>query len=1056
MYKFKKLCVIVLGIIFMVLIGNKECYANKLSDMINQFETSNTDHVGTFEQINGRNTIWDSNQNYFCIERDSGASSTTGTTNYWVTGFFKISKNGLDYHVWQTGSHSLHRISWEDIPNYEFSAGITKKIYYILSADDSKYGTYYEDYSNNKVTVPSNDGSRTFSVSQKQYALWICIDEFLKSYGIIVDAGTSAANQVDNCQCELLNKAKSNWRNINPNNMEKEVYLWVYDTYETVQGRDKFWQKLILAGHTTTPVINDKTYVKILKKEKEYPYSTISGAGFALIQISSDGTRTVPQAGPTDGSGTITFSNLDFSKYNYQVFEYAAASGYNLFPMNVEGKTSSNGSFIDGNGKTWNNLPYFSLNDSDKEKTIVVKNTKSQSKCNIKVIKKDKICNHPLSGAKFKIKDNTTGYYLENGKEWDLPSEGRIVEGLYIGHSYTIEETQVPSNHTCNGATHSYQTKTSKTIILSSNDKDKTVEVILYNEPIKGEISIKKVYKDSNGEEKPLSGVSFDLIAGDYTGSGGDYTTYKGLDGKTKTVITDENGTATFDNLELRKYTIRETNTTDIAFKRNIGKLISVELTSAIPKKVWWSDNNLKITNITYGGLGLTKQDRYSNNPLAGVGFKLYNKNNEKVYTLADTDSQGKTSSSSNLGRNSSITVSNEYGVNINTLYTIEAGQYELYEYKNPNQGYDVKYQGQYYVEGKGAYIGDVTINKGKIKNINDLQYTYNNPNTNKQESIYYNNNEPFGNVYIYKYIEKLKNNTMEREPLEGAKFKLYQGDKVVKLRNATSSGYIEEFESKLNAEGKAAEVAIERIPKGTYEIYETYTPRVPKNPDDPIYASSLTIQPGYDSSKKAAKIATIIINEKGELSVQLVEDNKYIVGHKYRDANVRRKNKHIADIYDTNRDYIKISGYIWEDTSPNTKNAKIPDNIYTANSDKRLEGIKVVLLNINKNGGKIEETKIEETTSDSSGNYKFQTLLNTEDLYNGDYYIEFDYSEYDRLAKNLKEYKKDGKYLYCAVSPNFEGINTSKAISNEMIFDDNNFFGNATYGKAYTGYRIY
>ena len=769
-------------------------------------------------------------------------------------------------------------------------------------------------------------------------------------------------------------------------------------------------------------------------------------------------------------NGSVTFSDLELG-ITYAVFEYENTnSGYNLNNQGLQFKTFY-GMDTSGNYSSWSKPFCFEkyLSQDDFSSTWTVPNKKSEPpKGSITVKKVDSISGKIISSnVKFSLCKWVNGRY-EHISTQSIDKGSVTFSNLELGIKYAVfeyENTNPGYDLDKQGIKYEtfYGTNTSGNFDSWSRPlcftKELTESYQTHTETVKnkqkGSIKIKKIDQDG----KPISGISFDLIEGNYTGDGGTYTgktgdkLYVGLDGKIKTGRTNGNGELTFDNLEIGSYTIRETWSIKESYKRNIGyKTTLITLTSTNRDNTYYYDN--PIGNTDYGGLTLdAKVDKYTGKPLSGVGFKLYQGNAVK-YTLGDTDGNGKTSSSSSIGRNSSITLKNAYGIEVDTMYTIVPGEYDLYEYKNPNEGYNIRFQGQYYVSGKGAYIGKVTISKGQITNIANLTYTYKNENTGKNETVKYNINEPFASIYLHKYIEELNSEgTLIRKPLAGAKFKLYQNDKVVKLKNTTDTGYTEEFESVLSEDGTDAKVTIERIPAGIYYVYEVQS--FDKNGKELV---DLTIQPGYDASKNAVKIAKVTISEAGEATVVLVSDTKQIMGtdnkqHYYRGYAIVKQTvtngkgaETKVGLYITNRRYIQVSGYVWEDIGPDTKvpgngNDKYKDS--NTEKDKKISGMKVSLHKKGKNKA------LETVKTDNNGDYKFTTLIPSIELKNGEYFVKFQYSEYG--ARNIAEYSERKKYLYIPVNSIFDKTNGSKALTVEMLEEaDNALFQNK---EAVTGY---
>ena len=307
---------------------------------------------------------------------------------------------------------------------------------------------------------------------------------------------------------------------------------------------------------------------------------------------------------------------------------------------------------------------------------------------------------------------------------------------------------------------------------------------------------------------------------------------------------------------------------------------------------------------------------------------------------------------------------------------------------------------------------------------------------------------------------------------------------KKFKIRNITDSGYTEQFFSDEN--GK---VNIERIPVGaTYTLYETTFP-VWKDSNGKEYGIDPEIQPGYDSSSGYVKIATITVNKDGTINVgsntnygdqttdndngdgvTLVTDKKTLK-EKNDDKTISYKTyrrKCVSDqdkgketkvtLWITNRRFIKISGYAWEDIGADTKNPGIGNNIYEKNTkDVLMENITVKLYDKSKN-------ELRETTETKNGEYKFEKWVLSKDLKNGLYYVEFDYSGYSKIANNSTTKQKGywhvdsngeyDRYLYMPVEPNIGNIQGSKVLTETVLPTEDKEMIDGNLYKAKTGYR--
>lgn len=229
---------------------------------------------------------------------------------------------------------------------------------------------------------------------------------------------------------------------------------------------------------------------------------------------------------------------------------------------------------------------------------------------------------------------------------------------------------------------------------------------------------------------------------------------------------------------------------------------------------------------------------------------------------------------------------------------------------------------------------------------------------------------------------------------------------------------------------GEDGNLKIDKIPYGTYTIYET------KAPD----GCDLKIQNGYQTSgtyKGYVYIATVKVDDKIEVKF---DDSKTNATLQSKDVIIKEKTDSkegtgsdssgsgpTLKLKIRNQKYINISGYIWKDI-PNSK-ANTYNNQYDEGANKiegqeetekkitGADGIKIQLYEIN--GGKIKEQPDEI----NDGNYTFK---NVDASKLNDYYIIFNYGDYNEASTTTT----DNQYI--TVAPNFEATNTSKALVNK------------------------
>ena len=230
--------------------------------------------------------------------------------------------------------------------------------------------------------------------------------------------------------------------------------------------------------------------------------------------------------------------------------------------------------------------------------TVLNENTNTAS---IKILKQDTETLKP-------IKDVTFGLYNEKDeyiKSKTTNSEGvALFDNLYQG-TYNIKEIKANENYVYDDNVYEINTEYGKEVVRTINNTHK-----------KGNLKITKVDKDDN--LTVLEGIEFDLI-----------------DSSNKVVahlVTDKNGEAFINNINIGKYTIKETKT-----KENYNLCIDNNI------EVKWNETSeIKIENEKKKGqIKIVKQDAENSNiKLEGVEFQIIDSNN-KVLEQVTTDKEG-------------------------------------------------------------------------------------------------------------------------------------------------------------------------------------------------------------------------------------------------------------------------------------------------------------------------------------------------------------------------------------------------------------------------------
>lgn len=254
----------------------------------------------------------------------------------------------------------------------------------------------------------------------------------------------------------------------------------------------------------------------------------------------------------------------------------------------------------------------------------------------IKVLKKDEETSKPIENVSF-------GLYNEHGNlicTEKTNSEGiAIFNNVYQG-KYTIKEIKANDNYVLDDMKYEVEAKFNKQI-----------EKVITNKHKKGNLKILKVDKDNHNLK--LDSVEFDL-----------------LDSNKNIVahmVTDSNGEAIVENINIGNYTLKETKTKN-EYNLSIDNDVVVK---------WNETSEVVVENEKKKGkIKIIKVDQDNKEiKLEGVEFKIIDKENNVVETIK-TDKNGEALSSSlPIGeykiKETSLGTNNEYILN-NSEYTIK------------------------------------------------------------------------------------------------------------------------------------------------------------------------------------------------------------------------------------------------------------------------------------------------------------------------------------------------------------------------------------------------
>lgn len=1020
MNRFIKIIFMLIMSIFIVCIYDNIAYGIEnlpdLNTMITEFD-KNKNSSGLKKTYETRL----SQERIYCNARGLGMNGISG--NYEIQDAIKIDKDGVTYVGFERGTEYQSTISWDSM--YLDQRKSAAELFYILNADD-KYGTNYYSYSAssnhqmaNVECVEEGEESRFWdNVSERQYALWMKIGDFCDAFDMIqarsTDHNTKGEKRTD---CELLNKCQNyNYDNIKKQN--KAVYIWFLVATEQL----KIYKR---------ESKSDLNGIKDVKKNERYYIKD-----------------------------TDTYYKYDKNRW-------------------VECEVPITQDFIYAGRKTTSNPPVV---NPPVDKPIYGSITVKKRDLN------DKNNTTALDGAEFALAKLENGSYRY--KKMGKISGGKVTfsnldEGDYwvfewsTLNGYSLNAQDIKINGTSknakdgfgfiDGNNEVFARPLCYEVSISKNNSNNNFSVTVYN---KKNNRITVIKKDSQ-TKKVIPGINFDLLKLDDAYKGKTEKELRNLDwnslskhcARIATGCTDKNGKIVFEDLDYGSYIIRETNNEDRTgnykysskgqtkgYSMNIGYIEKVTISANEP------NYSITIENRGYGGLRIQKKDADTNNKLSNVTFGLYIYVGNGFKLVNCVQKNGAMSQKLTTGTNGeakTVMDRTKWGITIeDNQYCIPNGTYYLFEIANNNKGYDVKFQGKEipeglvgkkgvtYIENVGSYMGEIKIETGQMTNLTD------------DKSI---TNRKYGTIKI------IKNGQDNKTNLSGAEFRI--------IGTTNKGTQLDRVIDKDDWNSKDKMYVKEKIPYGNYTIYEITAPQ----------GYEIAIQEGYTVKEfkrgnetikeNRVKLGTIKIADDITQSVtcslkriKLDNGNDVLPMYKKSYSNASNGKGPVQEVIITNRKWINISGYVWEDV-PNSKN-----NIYNDRYDGYSKGveaykdengnatidasssyeqiitknIKITLkYRVQKNYDKNKDKSIQEISQKdiANGVYTFKKV-DASQLAN--YYIEFDYSAYNESNNS----KKDNQYITCI--PYLAITNGSKALINEedLCLKDEDLIEKANTGK--------
>lgn len=353
---------------------------------------------------------------------------------------------------------------------------------------------------------------------------------------------------------------------------------------------------------------------------------------FDLIKVISNGTTGVIQSEPN------AKFDIFLKSQNVLVTSITTDSKGKANVMLAYGKYSICQSKGDGNSQI---APCFEINIDNNDIEKIVNNGPIEARLKLLKIDKDSGDRINVSGIKFKIKDKSTNEYVCQTTNkvvctFETNEEGIVYTPLPLSYgNYILEEVDQELNgYLWNQEELEFSINGDSSFIY-----DDTFGILIQlefnNKRVEGEINIEKLGElfiignnSYHYEEKSLTGVTFGLFAKENIYFNGKLIYNKGdLVSETLT----EKGKATFTNLYLGSYIIKELKTLDDYILDQTEYYIDLKYKDQYTDKIIY---NLKLTNyLKKGNIKILKTDKLSNNPVPNTIISIYTIDDELIFT---------------------------------------------------------------------------------------------------------------------------------------------------------------------------------------------------------------------------------------------------------------------------------------------------------------------------------------------------------------------------------------------------------------------------------------